>query len=29
MAKIKVLVWETPEPAGEPTVEVTIPAYLA
>ena len=29
MGKLKILVWETREPTGEPAVEVTIPAYLA
>lgn len=29
MAKLKILVWETKEPIGEPAVEVTIPTYLA
>jgi hypothetical protein len=29
MAKLKILVWESKEPSGEPTVEVTIPDYLA
>ena len=29
MAKLKIQVWESREPSGEPEVEVTIPSYLA
>ena len=29
MAKLKILVWESSAPSGEPEVEVTIPSYLA
>ncbi len=29
MAKLKILVWESSTPSGEPDVEVTIPSYLA
>lgn len=29
MAKLKILVWESKDPSGEPDVEVIIPSYLA
>ena len=29
MVKLKILVWESSSPSGEPEVEVTIPSYLA
>jgi hypothetical protein len=29
MVKLKILVWESRTPSGEPEVEVTIPSYLA
>jgi len=29
MVKLKILVWESNTPSGEPEVEVTIPSYLA
>jgi len=29
MVKLKILVWESKTPSGEPEVEVTIPSYLA
>ena len=29
MVKLKILVWESRDPSGEPEVEVTIPSYLA
>jgi len=28
MAKLKILVWESKDPSGEPDVEVIIPSYL-
>ena len=29
MVKLKIVVWESSTPSGEPDVEVTIPSYLA
>ena len=29
MAKLKIQIWESREPSGEPEVEVLIPSYLA
>ena len=29
MVKLKILVWKSKTPSGEPEVEVTIPSYLA
>jgi hypothetical protein len=29
MVKLKILVWDSRKPSGEPEVEVTIPSYLA
>jgi hypothetical protein len=29
MVKLKIVVWESTTPSGEPDVEVTIPSYLA
>ena len=29
MVKLKIVVWESSTPSGEPEVEVTIPSYLA
>ena len=29
MVKLKIVVWESSTPTGEPEVEVTIPSYLA